>query len=89
MIEAVWDKGFKKSYRKKISNYPQLKNKFWERIELFLNDPFNPILRTHKLSGKLKGTWAFSINHEYRVIFEFISNKKVLFIDFGTHDEVY
>lgn len=89
MIEAVWDEDFKKSYRKKTNNYPQLKNKFWERIELFLNDPFNPILRTHKLSGKLKGSWAFSINNEHRVIFEFISNNKIMFIDFGTRDEVY
>jgi len=41
------------------------------------------------LSGKLKGTWAFSINDEYRVLFEFIDKHKVLLIDFGTHDEVY
>jgi addiction module RelE/StbE family toxin len=89
MIEAVWDQGFKRSYRKRIHRHPQLKRQFREKMEMFLEEPFDSQLRTHKLSGKLKGTWAFSINDEYRVIFEFINTHKVLLIDFGTHDEVY
>ncbi len=89
MIEPVWDKGFKRSYRKRIKRYPYIKKQFWESMELFLKDPFSPRLKTHKLSGKLKGTWAFSINDDYRVVFEYITSEKVLLIDFGTHDEVY
>ena len=72
MIEAVWDNAFKRSYRKRIHRVPHLKNQFREKMELFLEEPFDPHLRTHKLSGKLKGTWAFSINDDYRVVFEFI-----------------
>jgi addiction module RelE/StbE family toxin len=89
VIEAVWDQGFKRSYRKRIHRHPQLNRQFREKMEVFLQEPFDSQLRTHKLSGKLKGTWAFSINDEYRVIFEFINKQKVLLIDFGTHDEVY
>lgn len=89
MIEVVWDQGFKRSYRKRISRAPHLKKQFWEKMELFLDDPFSPMLRTHKLSGNLKGTWAFSINDDYRIIFEFLTRNKILLIDFGTHDEVY
>ena len=89
MIDAVWDQGFKKSYRKRIHRYPQLKNQFQEKMALFLEQPFDPQLRTHKLSGKLKGVWAFSINDDYRVLFEFVNTQKVLLIDFGSHDEVY
>lgn len=59
------------------------------RMKLFLEEPFDPQLRTHKLSGKLKGTWGFSINDDYRVLFEFLDKDKVMLIDFGTHDEVY
>ncbi len=89
MIEAVWDQGFKRSYRKKIHKHSILRKQFQEKMSLFLEEPFSPQLRTHKLSGNLKGTWAFSINNEYRVLFEFIGENKVLLIDFGTHDEVY
>ncbi|MDZ7696485.1 MAG: type II toxin-antitoxin system mRNA interferase toxin, RelE/StbE family [Deltaproteobacteria bacterium] len=89
MIEAVWDRGFKRSYRKRIHRHSHLKRQFRERMKLFLEEPFDPQLRTHKLSGKLKGTWGFSINDDYRVLFEFLDKDKVMLIDFGTHDEVY
>jgi mRNA-degrading endonuclease RelE of RelBE toxin-antitoxin system len=42
-----------------------------------------------KLGGKLAGQWAFSIDEDYRVLFEFIDSDSVLLIDIGTHDEVY
>lgn len=89
MIEAVWDEGFKRSYRKRIHKHGHLERQFREKMALFLEDPFDSQLRTHKLSGKLKGTWAFSINDDYRVLFEFIEKDKVLLIDFGTLDDVY
>jgi mRNA-degrading endonuclease YafQ of YafQ-DinJ toxin-antitoxin module len=41
------------------------------------------------LSGELKGLWSFSIEYDCRVIFEFIEDNKALFIDIGSHDEVY
>lgn len=89
MIDASWDAGFKRAYRKRIVRQTHLKKLFWERMEVFLNDPFSPQLRTHKLSGKLKGSWAFSIDDNIRVVFEFIDKDEVLLVDFGTHDEVY
>ena len=51
--------------------------------------PFNPQLRTHKLTEKLGGLWAFSVSYDYRVIFKFIKGDEVLLIDIGSHDEVY
>ena len=81
MIEAVWDQGFKRSYRKRIQRSKYLEKHFWEKMEIFLNNPFASQMRTHKLSGKL--------NDDYRVICDFISQDKVLLIDFGTHDEFY
>ncbi len=38
MIEAVWDEGFKKCYKKRIRKNIQLKNKFWKKMELFLSN---------------------------------------------------
>ena len=55
----------------------------------FQKNPFDKKLKTHKLSGSLKGSWAFSINYSYRIIFEFIDDNTILLIDIGTHDEVY
>ena len=89
MIEAIWDEGFKRWYKKRVKQRAGLKLKFWTRMDIFLSNPFSPRLRTHKLSGKLHGLWAFSIDDDYRVVFEFIDEDRVLLIDIGTHDEVY
>jgi addiction module RelE/StbE family toxin len=58
-------------------------------VELFKNNPFDPKLRTHKLSGKLKDLWSFSIEYDLRVIFSFAEQNKVIFVDIGGHKEVY
>ncbi len=89
MIKITWDHSFKRIYKKKIKSDNDLRNRFWTAIELFSKDPFSPRLRTHKLTGKLEGLWAFSVTYECRVIFEFLSKNEVLLIDIGGHDEVY
>lgn len=51
MIEIYPTSQFKKSYKK----LPLVIKKKAERRErIFISDPFNPILETHKLKGKLK-----------------------------------
>ena len=89
MIRAAWDQGFKRSYKKRVRNNSRLKKKFWEKMEIFLENPFFPRLRTHKLSGKLAGQWAFSVDNDCRIVFEFVGEDRVLLIDVGSHDEVY
>ena len=89
MIRAIWDEGFKRSYRKRVKKNEELRRRFWRRMEAFLTNPFSPQLRAHKLSGKLEGQWAFSIDDDCRVVFEFIGEDRVLLIDIGSHDEVY
>jgi mRNA-degrading endonuclease YafQ of YafQ-DinJ toxin-antitoxin module len=61
---------------------------------LLANDPYNPILRTHKLKGKLSGAYACSVEYDCRIIFSFeynqeIEETEIMLIDIGTHDEVY
>ena len=89
MIKLIWDQGFKRAYKKKIKNNDEYKNKFWDALNLFVADPFNPLLKTHKLIGKLKGLWVFSCLYDCRIIFKFIKKEEVLLIDIGSHDEVY
>ncbi len=91
MLEIIWDKKFKKIYRSWSKKRPGLVDTFKDKMELFVTDPFHPSLRTHSLSGILKGLWSLRITYEYRLIFKFLGKrkKKVLLIDIGTHQEVY
>jgi mRNA-degrading endonuclease YafQ of YafQ-DinJ toxin-antitoxin module len=89
VIKISWNQGFKRAYLKKVKKNAELKDRFWEAAEIFEKDPFNSRLRTHKLTGKLEGLWAFSVNFDCRIIFKFLSKTEALLIDIGGHDEVY
>lgn len=54
--------------------------------DMFREDPFDPRLKTHKLTGSLDGFWSFSVNHSYRIIFDFSNEGTAQFYRIGTHD---
>jgi len=88
MIKIAFSSSFKKAFKKKQKNNPPIEKVFWEKVDIFLSDPFDQRLRTHKLSGKLKNLWSFSVAYDFRVIFHF-EGEQAIFIDIGSHDEVY
>ena len=56
-----------------------------KRENMFRKDCFDFRLKTHKLKGRHKAFWSFSITRKHRVMFRFISSDAVLFIDVGDH----
>ncbi|MEK7522647.1 MAG: type II toxin-antitoxin system mRNA interferase toxin, RelE/StbE family [Patescibacteria group bacterium] len=85
MTKILYSSQFEKSFRKIPENIAQLFN---DKQSFFILNSFNPLLKTHKLKGKLKEYYSFSVNIEYRVIFKIVSKEKILFLDIGTH-EIY
>lgn len=65
---------------------PRIQKQAIKSERLFKKDPFDSRLKTHKLSGRLEGLWAFSINYKDRIIFEFLGKDKVLFHKIGDHN---
>ncbi len=88
-MKISFSNSFKKALKKMIKNNPHLEEKFWNRVEIFISDPYNSILKTHKLSGKLKDLWSFRIDYDIRIVFFFADRWSAVFIDIGTHKEVY
>ena len=82
-MKILYTTKFVASY-KKLQN--SVKTEAEKKEQLFRKDPFDPILKTHKLTGKLKGFWSFSIDRKYRVIFEFSGKNEVVFHIAGSHD---
>jgi mRNA-degrading endonuclease YafQ of YafQ-DinJ toxin-antitoxin module len=89
MIEIVPTSAFRKAFKRKVRGNETLEMRFQERVAVFQKDPFDPRLRTHRLSGQLQGLWSFSIDYDARVVFSFTEPSRVLFVDIGTHEEVY
>lgn len=65
--------------------HPVLIEKVIERTSVFMKDPFDARLNAHKLHGKLKDKWSFSVDKKNRILFEF-NNGDVIFLDVGDHD---
>jgi mRNA interferase YafQ len=71
-----------------IHRRPELKTETQSVMELIAKDPYASSLRTHRLKGALAECFASRLSREYRVVFVFDA-VRVLFIDIGTHDDVY
>jgi mRNA-degrading endonuclease YafQ of YafQ-DinJ toxin-antitoxin module len=57
-----------------------------EKIALFTKDPSHAQLKAHKLKGKLKNRYSFSVNYQTRIIYVPLSNTEVAFLAIGDHD---
>lgn len=82
-MEIIYSQRFFKDY-KKLDVSVRKSAKSVEQI--FRTNPFDPRLKTHKLNGKLKNHWAFSVDYQYRIIFRFLEPEKVYFNTIGKHD---
>lgn len=93
-MNLVTSSAFKRALKAKVKKHPQLKERIAERLELLANDPFNYLLRTHKLKGDLFGAWSCTVDYDCRIVFDFVTNEdtgeeEILLINIGSHDEVY
>ena len=88
MYRLILPPKFKKQFRDFLKRHPELRKAVEEKFFILEKNPRDPRLKTHKLSGALKGFLAASITNEYRIVFHF-SEGGILLFAIGTHDEVY
>jgi addiction module RelE/StbE family toxin len=85
-MQILYLSKFVRQYKKLAQNVQNLAEK---KGRIFRLNPFDSRLKSHKLSGEFEGFYAFSINFEYRIIFDFDTTKDVArFYQIGTH-EIY
>ncbi len=94
MRELVWGPSFKHAFKRAVKKSPKLRDSIHRTLRLLAADPFAPSLATHKLKGKLEGSWACSAGYDLRIILEFVKEHdeapdSIFLIEIGTHDEVY
>lgn len=84
-MKIYYSTKFAKQYKRLPRKVKLLAEK---KEKIFRKDPFDLLLKTHKLTGKLKDYHAFSIDYQYRIIFEFAGKDTIWFHSVGTH-EIY
>jgi addiction module RelE/StbE family toxin len=79
-------RNFLKSYKKLPL---KIKEKFKERKNLFWQNQFHPILNNHALKGKYVNCRSIDITGDIRAIFNYRENTTIVFIEIGSHSELY
>jgi mRNA-degrading endonuclease YafQ of YafQ-DinJ toxin-antitoxin module len=78
--------------RRVVKKQPSSAEAIGNALVLLQSDAFYPQLRTHRLKGRLEGSWACSVAYDLRIVFRFVQYEgaeAILLETIGTHEEVY
>jgi len=86
MRRRIATANFLREYAVFLRKHPELEEKIEQVMERLATG--SRATQVHTLHGKLAGYYAARISHSYRLIFA-LEPDAVIFIDIGSHDEVY
>lgn len=80
---------FHKKFKKALQKQPlSIQKKFFEKMEIFVEDQFHYSLNNHALTGPFYGWRSFNITGDVRVHYEEVGNSIIL-MNIGTHASLY
>jgi len=78
------------TFAKRFEKLPKkIQGQFRKRRDLFIENPFHPLLDNHPLHGEYAGYRSINITGDYRAIYEPIKSDIAFFIKIDTHSELY
>jgi addiction module RelE/StbE family toxin len=78
-------KGFIKQFTKLR---PVQKDRFYERLQIFKQNPHDRRLRDHALKGKFEGYRSIDIEGDLRALYYIESDRIVIFAFIGSHSQL-
>jgi len=88
MINIRFSNHFKHRYKQRIAKNHKLKKEFFSAIEIFKEERQSRSINDHRLNRKQYQFRSFSIDEDYRIVY-LEKRDYILFVDVGTHEEVY
>ena len=85
-MEVKLHRNFEKRF---IKPHPKLKERFKERRNLFLKEPFHPVFNNHPLTGDRTGQWSINVTGDWRALYVFQGKDTVVFTEIDTHSNLY
>jgi addiction module RelE/StbE family toxin len=67
---------------------PKIQQAFEERLELFLKNPYHPLLRNHAVGRAYPGCRSINVTGDMRAIYH-MHEGACVFVLIGTHAELY
>ncbi len=83
MIDIIYAPSFVKQLDKIELSF---QDEILEKIDLFKDKNNHRSLKVHKLHGKFKDCFSFSIDFRTRIVFQYMTKNKVAFLSIGDHD---
>ena len=83
---------FIKAAKRHVKKDPTVPADIQDALWRLSQNAFDPALKSHRLKGILKGSWACSAGYDLRIVFSFVDyqgKEAILLQTLGTHDEVY
>lgn len=79
-----------KRFEKNFAKLPKpVKKKVLTVLQKFVDDPLDPGLRSHRLSGKWNNHYSIDVTGDIRAVYVYIEDDIVHFVAVGTHSELY
>ena len=89
MYSLVWTPRFTRAAERFAKRHPELRPRFAAVLRDLEQDPFQPHLRFHSLSGRYEGVQAV-MTYDYRITLTVMrTDKETILLDVGSHDGVY
>lgn len=82
---VIYHRDFKKDYRKLPK---KIIKRFEERILLFVNDEFNPVLNNHSLKGKYSSYRSINVTGDLRAVYK-KDGENAIFVAIDSHSNLY
>lgn len=89
-FRLVFPAPYQKRERSFLKSHPELRERYFKTLLLLERNPQHPSLRLHPLRGQLTGLHSVSLSLQYRITVELeLRDQEIVFINIGTHGEVY
>lgn len=66
----------------------KIRTAFSERLKIFKQEPFHPILKNHSLTGKYRGYRSINVTGDWRALYT-EGKSTIWFEALGTHSQLY
>ncbi|MBI4090595.1 MAG: type II toxin-antitoxin system mRNA interferase toxin, RelE/StbE family [Candidatus Komeilibacteria bacterium] len=85
-MKIVFHKHFEKQF---LKLRPAEKKRFKERKDIFMHDPYHPVLNNHPLRGTYKGYRSINVGGDLRAVYTLVNDDAAFFVAIDRHSNLY
>ena len=90
MYQLIVTSHFERQLARFQRAHPELRRRIAQTLRDMEQDPHQPHLRLHPLSGQMAGLHAVRVTHAFRIALTLrISEREITLLNIGSHDDVY